>query len=131
MIYSAATACDDEAATPDGGLPHSPRLGTPLQAALQRGFRRSGGIGDTRQRHGYPAVLGAIGFTVIRRQRVTLAMKAQGNLLSRPTIGFQILHHRQGAAPRQVAIGQAIAAVVGMPVELDAIDRSEEHTSEL
>ena len=50
-------------------------------------------------------------------------MEAQGNLRLLDAIGLEVIHHRQRAATRQVAIGQTVATVIRMPVELDVIDR--------
>ena len=49
-------------------------------------------------------------------------MEAHGDLLGRDAIGLEVFHHRQRATARQVTVGQTIATIVGMAIELNAID---------
>ncbi|MNL26227.1 hypothetical protein D3C87_1477440 [compost metagenome] len=50
-------------------------------------------------------------------------MEAHGDLRFQNPVGLEEFHYGQGTTPRQVAIGQAVAAVVGMAVELNVVNR--------
>ncbi|MNN45212.1 hypothetical protein D3C81_1595350 [compost metagenome] len=50
-------------------------------------------------------------------------METQGDLRFLDTVGLEEIHDRQCPASRQVPIGQAVAAVVGVAIEFDVIDR--------
>ena len=49
-------------------------------------------------------------------------MEAQRDLLFLHAVGDQVFLHRQGSAPRKVTIGQAVTAVVGVPIQKDTVD---------
>ncbi len=71
----------------------------------------------------HTAIARAVGIIGVRHQRVTLAMEAQRDLFFRNTLGLQVVHHCKGTAPGQVTVGQAVAAVIRVAIELDMIDR--------
>ena len=75
------------------------------------------------QANGDPTVLGPIGIVCVGCQWVTLTVEAHGDLRFLNAIGLEEFHDRQGPAPRQLTVGQAVAAVVGVAIEVDAIDR--------
>ena len=49
-------------------------------------------------------------------------MEAQRDLLFLHAVGDQVFLHRKGSAPRKVTIGQAVTAVVGVPIQKDTVD---------
>eukprot|EP01137_Pigoraptor_chileana_P001061 Opistho-2@38155 len=88
------------------------------------GLRRwSGGRCHPSQLHADPTILRPVGRAGVRNQRVLLAMEAHGDLRFSDAVGLEEVDYRQCAATRQFAVGQPVAAVVGMAVEFDVIDR--------
>src|SRR5690606_14255853 len=129
-IYRGATGTGDKAVlfcgSPASGLGCIRTLRERLwillaaRGQLRRGLCLRHGL--ARQGHGHPTVLGPVGLAAVTHQRVALAMEAHNDMLGRNTAGPKAFLHRHGTAPRGVAVGQTIAGIVGMAVELDAID---------
>ncbi|MNF61831.1 hypothetical protein D3C84_434950 [compost metagenome] len=48
-------------------------------------------------------------------------METHDHLRLGKAVGLEVIEHGQGTAARQVTVGQAVAAIVGMPVDLDVV----------
>src|SRR5690606_27088737 len=84
--------------------------------------RRGGGDRRPLEAQGDPAILGAVGRSVVGHQRVALAVETHRDLLFRYAIGDQVFLDGQRTATGEVAVGEPVAAVVRVAIELDAVD---------
>lgn len=74
------------------------------------------------QTDAYPTIFRPVCRAAIRRHGVLFTVESHRDLRLLQTALFEILHNRQCPAPRQLAIGQAIALIVGVTVQDNVID---------